>query len=92
MQAATLEMLMYALAFSFAAVVSALMAVIAWIGQRAASQLERLTDSVNELNVKVARVIESVKLTETQLLDHKERIERLETNKGVGNGTKKTRG
>lgn len=90
MQAATLEMLVYALAFAFAAVMSALMAVIAWIGQRGAGQLERLTDSVNELNVKVARVIESVKLTESQLLDHKERIEKLET-KGVANGTKKTR-
>lgn len=90
MQPATLEMLVYALAFSFAAVMSALMAVIAWIGQRGAGQLERLTDSVNELNVKVARVIESVKLTENQLLDHKERIEKLET-RGVGNGTKKAR-
>lgn len=52
--------------------------LIAWIFQKASKEMERLTDSVNDLNLKVAEIIQSVRLTEAQMLEHKKRIEEIE--------------
>ena len=61
--------------------------LVALIFNKAAKEMERLTDSVNELNVKVAKIIESINITEKQILEHSARIERLESKTmGVQNG------
>jgi hypothetical protein len=83
-----MHILLQAAAIGFVGVLTALASVLAWVAKRASDQLERLTVSVNELNLKVAEIINSVRITESQLLDHRSRIEKLET-KGVKNGTKK---
>jgi len=67
--------------------------LLTWIFQKAAKEMERLTDSVNELNIKVAKIIDSINLTEKQILNHATRIESLEAKTiGVSSGrTKKSR-
>lgn len=57
----------------------ALGAVIAWIFNESRQQMVRLTDSVAELNIKMAQVLESLRTTKDQLSQHAQRIERLES-------------
>jgi predicted nucleic acid-binding Zn-ribbon protein len=57
----------------------ALVAIIAWIFNESRRQMVRLTDSVSELNLKMAHVVHSLKSTESQLSSHQARIDRLET-------------